>query len=376
MFCGHAIHQMNHLARLKKLQTQLERDRLDAVFILHGANIRYLCGFTGSSGVLSCCRGDWEFFTDGRYTEQAKKQVKGARIRVDAVPPIASAARLMGAKLKRSRSVSRIAIEREHVTLAMEARLSSELERVASKSRFRMIETVGLVERLRIKKDENELDQIRKSVNLASSVFPEVLRVLKPGETENSLAAEVEYLARRAGAEKMSFDTIVASGSRSALPHARPSLARIRRGFVVLDYGVIVGGYCSDMTRTVWLGRADRAMRNLYAAVLEAQLAGIAAVRSGVEAQQVDAAARKILRGHKLDKYFTHSLGHGVGIEIHESPRLAKGEMQKLEAGMVITIEPGVYVAGKGGVRIEDMILVTDTGCEVLTPTSKELVIR
>ena len=367
---------MNHLARLKKIEAQLERDRIDAVFITHGANIRYLCGFTGSSGILSFCRGDWKFYTDGRYTEQAKQQVQGAALRVDAVPPLVNAARSMGTKLRRSRSVARVAIEREHVTLGMQARLNSELERVASKSRFRMIESVGLVEQLRIKKDGDEVGQIRKAVKLASSVFPDVLKVVKTGETENSVAAELEYFARRSGAEKMSFETIVASGPRSALPHSRPSLARIGRGFVVLDYGVIVGGYCSDMTRTLWVGRVNGAMRKLYAAVLEAQLAGIAAVRSGVEAQQVDAAARNVLRGYKLDKYFTHSVGHGVGIEIHESPRLAKGEVQKLEAGMVITIEPGIYVGGKGGVRIEDMILVTDTGCEVLTPTSKELVIR
>jgi Xaa-Pro aminopeptidase len=202
-----------------------------------------------------------------------------------------------------------------------------------------------------------------------------VLRALRPGVTENDVAAELEHVARRAGAEKMSFETIVASGLRSAMPHARPTRTRIGSGFVVLDYGVILGGYCSDMTRTVRVGNAGKPANALYSAVLEAQLAGIAAVRAGVPCQEVDGAAREVLRRHKLDRFFTHSLGHGVGLEIHESPRLAKGQTLKLEPGMVVTIEPGVYIPGRGGVRIEDMLLVTETGCEVLTPTPKELVI-
>lgn len=367
---------MKYLSRLKSLQTYFERDRLDAAFIIHSANIRYLCGFTGSSAILTFCRGVWELFTDGRYTEQARKQVKGATVQVDALPPLAHAARSMGSKLRRGRGVVRIAVERDYVTLATQARLTSELEQGIAKSRIRMVQTTGAVERLRIRKDQEEIDQLRKAVALASSVFPQVLSTIKPQVTENAVAAELEYLARKSGAEKMSFDTIVASGVRSALPHARPTSEKIGRGFVVLDYGVILGGYCSDMTRTVCVGRVDGAMRDWYSAVLEAQLAGIAAVRSGTQAQHVDAAARNVLRERKLDKYFTHSLGHGVGIEIHESPRLAKGEAQTLETGMVVTIEPGVYIPGKGGVRIEDMVLVTNTGCEVLTPTSKELVIR
>jgi len=367
---------MKYLSRLKNLEAYFEHERFDAAFITNLPNIRYLCGFTGSSAVLSFCRGTWELFTDGRYTEQAQKQVKGAAVRVDALAPLAHAARLTGNRLKPGRGAARIAIERDYMTLAIAARLSSQLQSALPKSRFRMIQTTGAVERLRIRKDQKEIDQIRKAVKLASSVFPKVVETITAEATENAVAAELEYLARKSGAEKMSFDTIVASGIRSALPHARPTREKIGRGFVVLDYGVILGGYCSDMTRTLCVGRADNAMRDLYSAVLEAQIAGIAAVRSGIEAQQVDAVARGVLRRHKLDKYFTHSLGHGVGVEIHESPRLAKGEAQALQTGMVVTIEPGAYIPGKGGVRIEDMVLVTDTGCEVLTPTAKELVIR
>jgi len=194
--------------------------------------------------------------------------------------------------------------------------------------------------------------------------------------TEVEVAAAMEYEARCAGAEGMSFPTILASGMRSAIVHGRASGARIpRRGFVVCDFGVILAGYCSDRTRTVHVGRPSREARRLYQAVLEAQQAAIAAVRPGATAAEVDGAARRVLRKRKLARYFTHSTGHGLGLEIHEAPRLAEGQAQKLEPGMVITIEPGAYVPGKWGVRIEDVVVVTPSGCEVLTPTDKELVI-
>ena len=190
------------------------------------------------------------------------------------------------------------------------------------------------------------------------------------------MAAAMEYQARCAGAEGMSFPTIIASGTRSAIVHGRASTARIpRRGFVVCDFGVILAGYCSDRTRTVHVGRPSKEARQLYEAVLEAQEAAIAAVRPGVTAAEVDRAARLVLRKRKLDRFFTHSTGHGLGLEIHEAPRLAAGQDQQLEPGMVITIEPGAYLPGKWGVRIEDVVVVTSSGCEVLTPTDKQLVI-
>ena len=195
------------------------------------------------------------------------------------------------------------------------------------------------------------------------------------GVKESEVASRLEFAAREAGAEGMSFDTIVAAGKRSALPHGRASSQAIpKRGFVVVDSGVVLRGYCSDMTRTVHVGAVSREERGWYEAVLAAQLAGIAAVRSGATAGEVDHAARDVLRKAKLDKFFTHSTGHGVGLEIHEPPRLGKQQEDLLEAGMVITIEPGIYVRGKGGIRIEDMVVVTTNGCQVLTPVSKELI--
>lgn len=365
---------MDHLLRLRNLGQHFESARLDAVLITHLPNVRYLCGFTGSSGVLALARGKWAFFTDGRYTQQARAQVKGAEVHVGKLSALIDASRWLAGKLKRGTGKARIGIEADHATLAMRDRIGSELAQAMPKSKYKIVETSGIVEQFRIRKEAAEIEQIHKAVQLASGIFPNVLKTIRAGVSENDVAAELDYLARRAGAEKMSFDTIVASGPRSALPHARPTRALVGGGFVVLDYGVILGGYCSDMTRTVWVGRATNVAREIYSAVLEAQMAGIDAVRSGVQAQAVDFAAREVLRKLKLDRYFTHSLGHGVGLEIHESPRLAKGQTQELQTGMVITIEPGVYIPGKGGVRIEDMVLVTENGCEVLTPTPKELV--
>jgi Xaa-Pro aminopeptidase len=213
-------------------------------------------------------------------------------------------------------------------------------------------------------------------VDLGASLFRIALKKIRPGVTEVEVAAAMEYEARRAGAESMSFPTILASGARSAIVHGRASGARIpRRGFVVCDFGVILAGYCSDRTRTVHVGRPSAEARRLYETVLEAQQAAIAEVRPGATAADVDGAARRVLRKRKLAQYFTHSTGHGLGLEIHEAPRLAEGQTHKLEPGMVITIEPGAYLPGKWGVRIEDVVVVTPSGCEVLTPTDKELVI-
>jgi len=233
----------------------------------------------------------------------------------------------------------------------------------------------GPVEQLRLIKDRDEIDRIRESVVLAASLFQVALSAIRPGQPEGLVAGEMELQARRAGAEKMSFDTIVAAGPRSALPHGRASTQPIPGdGFIILDWGVILASYCSDMTRTVHLGPVSTAHRRMYEAVREAQLASIEAVRPAATAGEVDQAARKVLQKAGYGAYFTHSTGHGVGLEVHESPRLAKGQTQRLAPGMVITIEPGVYIPDDGGVRIEDMVLVTESGHEVLTPTTKDLI--
>jgi Xaa-Pro aminopeptidase len=225
-------------------------------------------------------------------------------------------------------------------------------------------------------KDADEIALLRAAAILGASLFDRALEVIRPGVRENEIAAEMEYAARRAGAEGMSFATIVAAGKRSALPHGRASRAAIpSRGFVVCDFGVILSGYCSDRTRTVHVGRPASEARRTYEAVREAQAAATDAIRAGVSVSEVDQAARKVLKDKGLARHFTHSTGHGVGLEIHEPPRIAAGQTEILRSGMVITIEPGVYIAGSGGVRIEDMVVVTEQRCQVLAPTSKELIV-
>jgi Xaa-Pro aminopeptidase len=206
-----------------------------------------------------------------------------------------------------------------------------------------------------------------------SQALEDSLGRLQPGMSEADLSAEIEYQMRRLGAEKPSFDTIVASAERSALPHARPSRKPIGGGLLLIDMGAFQDAYASDMTRTFFLGSATREMKRIYNAVLESQLAAIDAVRPGVGAAKIDKVARAVLKGHGLEKAFMHSTGHGLGLEIHEPPRLGRKEKLKLEVGMAITIEPGAYVENVGGVRIEDVVVVTAGGCEVLTPTPKEL---
>lgn len=353
--------------------------------VTHLPNVRYLCGFTGSSGVLAlrqrrAQRGELALFTDGRYTQQAREQTVGAKVVIAKGPALIAAAEWIARPAKQPLSTG---FEAEHMSFAA----SRAMARATSNVRFRP--TVSIVERLRMIKDAEEIAQIHSAVTLASKVFEAAVPDIKPGVSESGVAAEIEYLCRRMGAEGMSFNTLVAAGKRSALPHGVASQNPVpSKGFVILDFGVILGGYCSDMTRTVHVGCPDKPALAMYEAVLAAQLAGIAAVRPGCKPEEVDFAARNVLIKAGFGRYFTHSTGHGVGLEIHEPPGLRRAAKSKksaaragetkadlLQPGMVITIEPGVYIPGKGGVRIEDMVLVTEEGCEVLTPTRKELIV-
>lgn len=363
---------MPYRDRLAKLRHVLDSYRLDVLLITHLPNIRYLCGFTGSAGVLLTARKGAVFFSDGRYTEQAHNEVTAARVVIARKASLSAASEWLidAGKRATSKGAATVGIESDHLTVASRDALRRWL-----KGKKRLKNAGPVVETLRMVKDQGEITAIRGAVKLGSSLFDSALKVMRPGVSEAAVAGELEYAARKAGAEAMSFPTIVAAGKRSALPHARASSFAIpRSGPVVLDFGVILAGYCSDMTRTVCVGRVSKKLRRMYQAVLEAQLAGIDAVRAGVTAGEVDRAARTVLGKAGFGRYFTHSTGHGVGLEIHETPRVAAGERQLLQPGMVITIEPGVYIPGEGGVRIEDMVLVTKTGCEVLTPTRKELI--
>ncbi len=357
--------QPPYAQRQLALRAALAALRVDAFLVTTLYDVRYLCGFTGSNAALLVGPGRPVLFTDGRYTVQARQQTHGARVVIQRGPLRGGAIASFAAQ-----KIRRCGIDRDSTTIAV----LQWMKRSARKSapRAALVPLANPVLRLREKKDAFELERMRAAANLGSELYLQLLPHIQPGATEISIAARLEHSARDRGAEKMSFDTIVASGPRSALPHGQASPARLpRRGFVTLDFGVILEGYCSDMTRTIHLGKPSSQQRTAYEAVLEAQESAVSVVRPGVSCAEVDEAARSVLRKAKLGKYFTHSTGHGVGLEIHEPPRIGAGELTKLEPGMVITIEPGVYLPGKFGIRIEDMVVVTKTGHEVITSAPK-----
>ncbi len=358
---------MDFQGRQKRLREHLATTRFEGLLISHLPNIRYLCGFTGSAGLLLVEHSGSVFFTDVRYDTQAHEEVKGAKVVIARKAVLPSLGEFFGARRKRARAWT-MGIEAEHFTVAEKKRLIQ-----LKPAGVRLKDAPSMVERARMVKDHDELNRIRAAVDLGAKLFDRALEVIRPGVKETEVAGEMEYAARQGGAEEMSFPTIVASGARSALPHGRASDQPIASGgFVVCDFGVILSGYCSDQTRTIWVGRVQEDARRAYDAVREAQQAAIDAVRPGIAVGEIDTAARNVLHKAGLGRYFTHSTGHGVGLEIHETPRVADGQREILQPGMVITIEPGVYFPGKWGVRIEDMVAVTAGGCEVMTPTSKD----
>jgi Xaa-Pro aminopeptidase len=338
--------------------------RADALLVSHLPNIQYLCGFSGSAGLLLVEPARSTLFTDGRYTAQARGEVSDARVQIANRGLLRAVAEFLLARRGR-RSV---AYSTAHTAVAQKDALEA-----ATGRRVRWVDDGNTVEKLRAVKDVDELERMRAAAILASEVFGRVVPSIKPGLSELSLAAEIEYQMRQSGAARASFETIVASGARSAWAHARPSSKALRKSeLVVLDHGAILRFYCSDMTRTVFLGRAPKKVRRLYRAVQEAQAVAKSEIRPGVMAQDVDRAARRVLKGYGLAQYFTHSTGHGLGLEVHEAPRIGRGEDTVLKPGMVVTVEPGVYLEGLGGIRIEDDVLVTANGSEDLTTAPRE----
>ena len=349
-------------ARLRRLLARAEHDFL---LVSAMANIRYLTGFTGSSGFLLVAPDSMALYTDGRYDIQARAQTLEVEVRISTSTGSVLAA--MAEDFKRRR-IRRLGFERNRISYGAYQHLRGELRG----RRFQPLN--GLVEKLRMIKSGAEIDRIRASADLNSTAFERVCRKARPSWTEVRLASEIEYEMRRLGAERAAFETIAASGERSALPHAEPSGFHLRRNtLIVVDHGAILDGYASDMTRMICFGRVDQRQRELFEAVREAQLAAVGAVKAGVRAGTVDRSARQVLRKFKLEKEFSHSAGHGLGLEIHEPPRVGPKEDLRLRAGMVVTIEPGAYVEGVGGVRIEDIVAVTKNGCEVLTKTPRGL---
>jgi Xaa-Pro aminopeptidase len=355
--------QTHATTRLKRLRHALEAQGVSALLETHLPNIYYLSGFSGDSAALLVDSSSATLFTDGRFTIQAKEESPGFRVRIHRGPLLEA----VGEHLQK-KGRARLAVSPSHLTLSA--------WKVIKKTAGRNVSWVGvdgIVDQLRAVKDSFEIEQMRAAARLGSEVMDETIRLIRPGVTELEVAAEIVYRMRRKGASAESFEAIVAAGPRSALPHARPTQRRIGKNeLVVLDLGAILRHYCSDLTRTVYVGRASTRVRGWYEAVLEAQGAARDTVKHGVTAGEVDAAARNVLQRKGLGRYFVHSTGHGVGLEIHEGPRIARDQTKKLEAGNVVTLEPGVYVEGVGGIRIEDEALVTRDGAEILTTPPRE----
>jgi Xaa-Pro aminopeptidase len=361
---------VDHFRRIGQLRRRLTRASLSGLVVTHLPDVRYLSGFTGSSAALAVTRRAARLFTDGRYKEQAAAEVEAAQIQIGSNSPAVAAVQWLAAQP----GVELAGFDPSWTSVAELGRWRAALPARLRRG-FLCALAAPLVESLRRVKDEEELGLMIEAALMGCKLFEHILGVIRPGLAEVEVAAELEYQARMMGAEGMSFETIVASGQRSALPHGRATRAPVpRRGFLTLDFGIIHGGYCSDMTRTVYLGKPKAGERRAYEAVLEAQETAVAAVGPGVSCGEVDEVARGVLRKAGLAEAFCHSTGHGVGLEIHEPPRIGTGQTARLMAGMVVTIEPGVYLAGRFGIRIEDMVAVTRTGGQVLTPAPKALI--
>jgi len=350
--------------RQERLRQLLERRKLPLLVVSNPVNIFYLTGFRGSAGVAILGPSEALLWVDPRYTQQAREQARGVEVVEERGSLLKAAGRWLG-----KRGVKKAGYEDGHLTCAGLRELAGQ-----TPGTVRLTPAGGLVEELRYVKDPEEIECIRNAGRLTAAVLAEVIKQVRPGVRECDLAAEIDYRLRRRGADGAAFETIVASGPRAAWPHARASAKLLKKSeLVIFDLGAILRGYAADMTRTFYLGNPSRRVRSLYSAVLEAQQRAVRGLGAGKRGREdVDAAARRALAARGLDGCFTHSTGHGVGLEIHEKPRLARGEWQRLEAGCVVTVEPGVYLEGLGGIRIEDTVLVRRGGREILTPAPKD----
>jgi len=351
--------------RRRALRAKIADGGLAGLLLTNPADWLYLTGFTGEAGALIILRGGTTLVTDGRFAVQAKEETSGIRI----VKQKGSLTASVG-KWLRDRGRGKIGFDATRISVEQLRTL-----RRAAGARIRWAGGGGEISSQRQVKELGEIAQMRKAALLAGEVLSSAVKLLKPGVREIEIAAEIEYQMRRRGASGPAFETIVAFGERSAHPHARPTEKGLRKNeLVVLDLGAILAHYCSDITRTVFVGRAPARVRRWYSAVQEAQEAAIAATKAGSTCGDVDAAARGVLARYRLDRYFVHSTGHGLGLEVHEDPRVARGQKHILVPGNVITIEPGVYVPGVGGIRIEDDVVVHAGRTEVLTQFPRNLI--
>jgi Xaa-Pro aminopeptidase len=354
-----------HTVRVERLRAVLRENNVDACATAFGPHLRYLTGYSGSNGVAIVSLAATLFLTDPRYREQAEAEVTADACIVTRDPLLTAAS-----KQRMCSRITRMAFDKETSLYQFASELG---ERFTA---AHIVPTENLLAGCMAVKDAEEIAMLSHAASISDRVFTDLLGLLCVGMTELDVAAEIVSRHRRYGAEGDAFDVIAASGTNSALPHARPTTKTFAPGeFVTLDFGCVYRGYHSDMTRTIAVGEPSREMKHVYAVVLEAQRAAAAAASAGITGKALDETARRIIRARGYGKYFVHGLGHGIGLQIHEEPKVSKKNPEPLPCGSVITIEPGIYVPGKFGVRIEDDVVLRDGGCETITASPKELII-
>ena len=355
---------MNHLSQIADKLSQYD---LDAMLIVSEPGERYAVGFQGEGYVLVTREGS-QYSTDGRYIEAAQKQVTGAEVVLTSRERSHLA---LARDFLAARGLKRVGFESAAVSVAQHRRWQESFPKGCE-----LIPAQELLDGLRASKDEEEIAAMLQAQKITDAAFGEILNYIRPGLTEQEVAARLVYELLRRGARKVSFDPIVAAGANGSMPHAVPGETVIQKGmFVTMDFGCVYDGYCSDMTRTVAVGQPTQEMERVYSVVLAAQKAGIAAARAGMPGRELDAAARKVIEEAGYGDYFTHSFGHSLGLEIHESPNASPGETRPLPAGTVISAEPGIYLPGRFGVRIEDVLVLEEGGCRDIAQSPKNLIV-
>jgi Xaa-Pro aminopeptidase len=350
--------------RIKQANSLVKKNKLDVLIVSRLSNIRYLCGYSGSNGILVLAPPKAYFLTDFRYKVQARKEVKNCQV-------IIAERELIGefVKLQCFRKKVRVGFESAFMTVEMHGKIKELIPKANLKPVSKIVESLSVV------KDAGEITKITKAVKIADMVFGDILKFVKPGLKERDLALEMSYRMIKLGADGPSFDFIVASGQRSSMPHGRASDRKLKKGdFVTFDFGCFYNGYASDITRTIVLGKATARQKKIYNIVLKAQCEAISSIRPQVPAKEIDKVARDIINKEGYGDYFGHGLGHGLGLEVHDNPVLNPRSQDILVEGNVVTIEPGIYIPAWGGVRIEDDIVVTQNGCRILSKSPKELI--
>ncbi len=351
--------------RINKLKDKLTSMNLDGMYVTNLTNVRYLTGFTGSAGSVLILENENHFFTDGRYIEQSKDQIKNCKIHI-----VGSSHFVAIKTLAILNNHSKIAIEGDSVSINTFDSIQSALPKVNWEKVNDIIGVIAAV------KDETEIESLKTAIEITDEAFKKIIPDLKVGAIEKDISAKLSYLFKTLGAEGDSYDSIIGSGYLGALPHARPTEKAFEKGdFVVMDFGALYNGYHADMTRTVVIGEATSRHQEIYDIVLESQLAGIAAGKAGITGSELDEVCRSVIRSAGYEKQFIHSTGHGIGLEVHTYPRISSFNKLPLLENYVITIEPGIYIAGWGGVRIEDDCLIEKNGCVPLNQSTKEMLV-